>query len=100
MAAGVAALRAAALRALHACLLAPCPGQRPPFLSQALALFREGAASVHPGVTAVCCEAGLGLEALLHPRALPIAAAQPGAYAGAPWAAAARMIRAMQGVRA
>ncbi|KAF5833042.1 hypothetical protein DUNSADRAFT_10748 [Dunaliella salina] len=85
--AGLASLRAAALRALLASLLAPCsPGSRPPFLSQALQLFREGAAggggAFHPEVAAVCRNAGAQVEALLHPRALPISVVQPSAYAG------------------
>ena len=37
--AGVAVLRAAAMRTLLASVLAPCPGQRPPYLAQALLLF-------------------------------------------------------------
>lgn len=44
--AGVAQLRAAALRALRASVMAPCAGQRPAFLSQAVLLFKEAAGSV------------------------------------------------------
>ena len=44
--AGVAVLRAAAMRTLLASVLAPCPGQRPPYLAQALLLFSDAAGSV------------------------------------------------------
>lgn len=65
------AFQAAAYQALLASILVPC-SSRPPFLSQALLLFREGKHSSHPAVTAVCQAATVQCEALLHPRAAAI----------------------------
>jgi hypothetical protein len=69
---GLAAVQVAALQALLTSVLVPCGGHRPPFLSQALLLFKQGQTSSCPAVAAVCRGAAVSCEALLHPRATPI----------------------------
>ncbi|KAK9834202.1 hypothetical protein WJX81_007774 [Elliptochloris bilobata] len=64
---GAPELRAAALRALAASVLAPAP-HRPPFLPLALELFRQGLLALAPDVVAVSGRALAACEALLHPR--------------------------------
>ncbi|KAF8070897.1 5-methyltetrahydropteroyltriglutamate--homocysteine methyltransferase [Scenedesmus sp. PABB004] len=73
-AAGLGGLRVAACRALLASVLVPCAGSRGPFLEQALALFRAGRADGDPAVAGAAAAAAVEVEALLHPRALPLAA--------------------------
>jgi hypothetical protein len=68
----LAALQVAAYQALLASLLVPC-SHRPPFLSQAVVLFRQGRASSNVGVAAVCQATAVQVEALLHPRATAMA---------------------------
>jgi len=64
----LSALRVAALEALLVSLLVPC-SHRPPFLSQAVVLFRQGRSSSDAAVAAVCQSAAVQVEVLLHPRA-------------------------------
>lgn len=64
----LSALRVAALEALLVSLLVPC-SHRPPFLSQAVVLFRQGRSSSDAAVAAVCQSAAVQLEVLMHPRA-------------------------------
>ncbi|KAL4198474.1 hypothetical protein AMTRI_Chr03g140390 [Amborella trichopoda] len=61
----------AAFEALLASLLSPC-GHRPPYLSQGLALFREGKREGGTRLAEFCAHALLALEPLIHPRALPL----------------------------
>ncbi len=70
----VAALRAAAARALVASVASPL-ASRPPFLAQAVALLTAGAdGGGGAELAAVCQEGLLAVEALLRPRAAPITA--------------------------
>jgi hypothetical protein len=64
----LAAVQVAAYEALLASVLVSC-SHRPPFLSQAVLLFRQGRSSSNAAVAAVCQSAALQLEVLLHPRA-------------------------------
>jgi hypothetical protein len=64
----LAGIQVAAYEALLASVLVPC-SQRPPFLSQAVSLFRQGRSSGNGAVAAVCQSAALQVEVLLHPRA-------------------------------
>lgn len=63
----LAALQVAAYEALLVSVQVPC-AHRPPFLSQAVGLFRQGRSSSNVAVAAVCQAAALQLEGLLHPR--------------------------------
>jgi hypothetical protein len=77
---GVKALQLAAYDALLASLLAPLPS-RHPYLAQALGLLAAGAADACPALRALCRGAVAQLEALLRPRAAPLAGVR--GYAGA-----------------
>eukprot|EP00850_Spirogloea_muscicola_P019463 SM000191S05212 [mRNA] locus=s191:55323:60007:- [translate_table: standard] len=66
----LAALQVAACRALLASLLAPCC-HRPPYLGQALVIFRRGRQVAGTELAQVCAQALMALEPLLHPRCLP-----------------------------
>jgi proline/glutamate/leucine-rich protein 1 len=70
-ASALASLHVAAYQALLASVLVPC-SHRPPFLGQALLLFRQGRSSSSPALAAVCQAAALQCEVLLHPRATAI----------------------------
>ncbi|KAH6558773.1 hypothetical protein KP509_1Z046200 [Ceratopteris richardii] len=66
----------AAYKALLASLLSPCM-HRPPYLSQALTIFRKGRQeAVGSDISEFCARALLSLEPLIHPRSLPYASAQ------------------------
>jgi hypothetical protein len=62
------AVQVAAYEVLLASVLVPC-SHRPPFLSQAVLLLRQGRSSSNAVVAAVCQSAALQLEVLMHPRA-------------------------------
>jgi proline/glutamate/leucine-rich protein 1 len=76
---GLVQLQVAAYRALLASVLVPC-GHRPPFLSQAVTLFRQGRASSCGALAGVCQAAAVQCEALLHPRATAVSSVRQ--YAG------------------
>ncbi|XP_057980746.1 uncharacterized protein LOC131166320 [Malania oleifera] len=61
----------AALRALLASVLSPAR-VRPPYLAQALDLFRRGKQETGTRLAEFCAHALLALEVLIHPRALPL----------------------------
>ncbi|WIA31549.1 hypothetical protein OEZ86_002440 [Tetradesmus obliquus] len=67
----LASLQVAAYQALLASVLVPS-SHRPPFLGQALLLYRQGRSSSSPALAAVCQAAALQCEVLLHPRAAAI----------------------------
>ncbi len=75
----VRALQLSAYEALLASVLSPV-GHRPPFLAQALRLFGDGRSDVSPAMAAFCQGALLQCEALLRPRAVPMAGVRQ--YAG------------------
>jgi len=78
------ALQVAAYDALLASTLSPC-GHRPPFLGQAVELLRAGAGGGSADIAAACARGAAALEALLHPRATPMAGVrQYGGMAGLP----------------
>ncbi|GJP56975.1 hypothetical protein CLOM_g16025 [Closterium sp. NIES-68] len=66
----IRSLQLAACHALLASLLAPCK-YRPPYLGQALRIFRQGRQQMATEVAAFCSFALLALEPVLHPRCLP-----------------------------
>ncbi|KAG6483146.1 uncharacterized protein LOC122015805 [Zingiber officinale] len=65
------AFQLAALRALLASLLSASHA-RPPHLSEGLEIFRRGKLETGTKLAACCQDALLSLEALIHPRALPL----------------------------
>lgn len=63
----------AAYKAFLASILSPCT-HRPPFLSQALSVFRKGRQeAAGTEIAEFCAHALLALEPLIHPRSLPFA---------------------------
>jgi proline/glutamate/leucine-rich protein 1 len=75
----LASMQVAAYEALLSSVLVPCP-HRPPFLSQAVTLFRQGHSSRSAALAGVCQAAAVQCEVLLHPRATPMSAVRQ--YAG------------------
>ncbi|KAI5083348.1 hypothetical protein GOP47_0003091 [Adiantum capillus-veneris] len=74
----------AAYKALLASVLSPCM-HRPPYLSQALTIFRKGRQeAAGTQVSEFCAHALLALEPLIHPRSLPFASSSMTTQSTAP----------------